>query len=112
MVAGSALIVAGTIGAVASGPFAVFSFSTEQLCAVLQPVPSSGLYNSPIAPLYLPYHPYRPYIAPCIYPLYRPSISIPCRCDFWRSPTWLVFVVAAWLLSIAMQAHRNRCRYR
>jgi len=55
MVAGSALIVAGTIGAVASGPFAVFSFSTEQLC------------------------------------------------DFWRSPTWLVFVVAAWLLSIAMQ---------
>jgi len=33
MVAGSALIVAGTVGAVASGPFAVFSFSTEQLCA-------------------------------------------------------------------------------
>jgi len=55
MVAGSALIVAGTVGAVASGPLAVFSFSTEQLRG------------------------------------------------FWRSPTWLVFVAAAWLVSIAMQ---------
>ena len=83
MVVGSALIVAGTIGAVASGPFAVFSFSTEQLCALL-----SGPYNSPVAPLCLPPH---------VAPLYLPYISPP-------------FPLQVRLLALPHVARLSRCR--
>ena len=55
MVVGSALIVLGTIGAVASGPMSVYSFSIPQLRS------------------------------------------------FWKSPTWVVYLIVAWALSLGLQ---------